>query len=224
MYFSSNSSLSKYLSSVISNFSCFLTSVFSLPLNSVTTSFVFSKSSFLSQLSYSTVNSFYLTKYFTTLLTFCLFNIFSTSHSLTPFTSIGFTFSTFCSSTCSLYLTIQLTFTTGWILIELDSHNFTALVDITSSMKYRPTYWSTSFLAGLFLNARSFIFNITLSFIFHFSTSFLFLYACCFISFCTFLNATTAFSCTFFILSANYIAFSTFSFFLISASIFNSLS
>ena len=76
-------------------------------------------------------------------------------------------------STCSLYYTIWLTFTTIWILIEVNSHNLTILVEITSSIKYGPTYQSTSFFAGLFLNTKSFVFNITLSLFlfFHFFLS-----------------------------------------------------
>jgi len=41
------------------------------------------------------------------------------------------------------------------------------LVEITSSMIYGPTYQSTSFLTGLFLNTKSFILNITLSLTFY---------------------------------------------------------
>ena len=91
IYFPSNFSFLKSLSSAISNFFYFLTFIFILLLNSTTTSFTSSKSSSLSQLSYSAVNPFYHTKYFTTPLTFLLFNIFSTFHSSTPFTSTCFT-------------------------------------------------------------------------------------------------------------------------------------
>ena len=78
IYFSSNSPLLKFFSSAIPNFFYLLTSVFTLPSNSTTISFVFSKFSSLSQILYSTINLFYHTKYFTTPLTFLLFNIFST--------------------------------------------------------------------------------------------------------------------------------------------------
>ena len=121
-------------------FSCLLTSVFTLSSNFATIFFAFSKSFFLSQLLYSAVNLFHHTKYFTTLSTFLLFNIFSISHSLTPSISTNFTSFTFCLLTCSLYHTAQLTFTTRWILIKAGSHNLTALVDTTSLMIYRPIY------------------------------------------------------------------------------------
>ena len=74
--FSGNSLLLKSSSPVISNFFCFLTSVFTLLSNSATTSFMFSKSSSLSQLLYSVVNLFHHTIYFTTPLTF-LYLVFS---------------------------------------------------------------------------------------------------------------------------------------------------
>ena len=140
IYLPRNSPLLKFFSSAISSFSCLLTSVLIFPLNSATHSFAFSKSSSLSQLSCFAVNLFHCTKYFTTFLTFCLFNILSTSHSLTPSISIGFTSSFFCLPTWFLYHTIWLTFTTGWILIEMDRCNLTTLVNITPSMIYRPTY------------------------------------------------------------------------------------
>ena len=99
-----NSPLLKFLFSASSNFFCLLTSASNLSSNSATISFIFSKSSSFSQLSCSTMNFFCHIKYFTTLLTFLLFNIFSTSHSLTSSTSTSFTFSTFCFLICSLYL------------------------------------------------------------------------------------------------------------------------
>ena len=104
--FPGNSPLLKSFSSVLSNFSCFLTSTFILPLNSSNTPAAFPKSFFLSQILCSTVNPFYHTKYLSTSLIFLLFNIFSISHSLTPSISIGFPSSFFCPSTCSLYYTI----------------------------------------------------------------------------------------------------------------------
>ena len=182
MYFSGNSPLLKSFSSILSNFSYFLTLALILPSNSSTASLAFPRSSYFSYVLYSTVNLFHHTKYFSTPLIFLLFKIFSTSHSLTPSTSIGFAFFFFCSSTCSLQCTIQLTFTTGWILIKVGSHSLTALVDITSSIVYRPMYWSTNFLASLSLNTKSFVLSITLSLFFHFSISFLPLSACLFIS------------------------------------------
>ena len=103
IYFPSNSSLLKSLSSAISSFSCFLTSVLNFSLNFPTTSFAFYKSSSLSYILCSTINFFYHTKYFTTPLIFLLFNIFF--YFLTLFTFTSFTFSTFCLFTCSLYLT-----------------------------------------------------------------------------------------------------------------------
>ena len=103
---SGNSPLLKSFFSTISNFSCLLTSVFILPSNSSNTSLVFPKSSFLSQVSCSAINSFHHTKYLSTPLIFLLFNIFLISHSLTPSISIGFPPSFFYLSTCSLYRTI----------------------------------------------------------------------------------------------------------------------
>ena len=129
----------------------------------------------------------------------------------------------FCPSTYSLYHTTWLIFTTRWILIEVGSCSLTALVNTTSSIIYGPTYQFTSFFTGLSLNTKSFVLNITLSSFFHSSTSFPPLSTCHFISSCAFLNAAPASSYTFFILSANSIAFSTFPFFLISAPILNSL-
>ena len=140
MNFSGNSSSLMFLFFTIFNFSCHLTFVFILPSNSATTSFVFFKSFSLSQLSHSAINSLYYTKYFTIPLIFLLFNIFSTFHSSIPSTSTSFTFSIFCLSTCSLYYTIWLTFTTRWIFIKVGSCNLTTLVDTTLSIIYEPTY------------------------------------------------------------------------------------
>ena len=146
IYFSSSSPLLKSLFSTIFNFSCYLTFTFILPLNSTTTSFIFFIFSFFSQLLCSAVNLFHYTRYFTILFIFLLFKIFSTFYFLTPSTSTGFAFFTFYSSICSLYYTIQLTFTTRWILIKVGSCSLTILVDTILSIKYRPTYWSTNFL------------------------------------------------------------------------------
>ena len=104
--FPGNSPLLKSLSSAISNFSCLLISTFILPSNSSNTSLAFPKSSFLFQVSCSTVNLFHYTKYLSTPLIFLLFNIFLISYSSTSSISIGFPSSFFCPSTCSLYHTI----------------------------------------------------------------------------------------------------------------------
>ena len=117
--------------------------------------------------------------------------------------------------TCSLYYTFWLIFTTRWIFIKVGSCNLTALVNITFSIVYRPTYQSTNFLAGHSLNTKSFILSITLSPFFQSSVFFLLLSPCLFIFSCVFFSATPASSCIFFILSTNSIAFSTSSFFLI---------
>ena len=106
VYFPSNSPLLKSFSSILSNFSCLLISALTLPSNSPTASLVFSRSSSLSHVSYSAVNPFHHTKYFSTPLIFLLFKIFSTSHSSTLLTSIVFAFFFFYPSTCSLYCTI----------------------------------------------------------------------------------------------------------------------
>ena len=125
-----------FYNTIISNFSYHLISAFILPSNSATTSFVFPKFFFLSHVSCSTVNPFHHTKYLTTSLIFLLFKIFSISHSFTLSTFTGFASSIFCPPTCSLYCTIQLIFTTRWILIEVGNCSLTALVDITSSQYY----------------------------------------------------------------------------------------
>ena len=118
--------------------SCLLTSTPPRSNSSINSS-AFFKFSLLSQVSPSAVKPFHYIKYFTTPLVFFLFSIFSTFHSSTSSISTGFPSSFFCPFTCSLYLTIWLTFTTRWILIELGNRNFTALVDTTSSITYSPT-------------------------------------------------------------------------------------
>ena len=152
-------------------------------------------------------------------LTFLLFNIFSTSHSLTLSTSTSFTFSSFCPPTYFLYHTTRLIFTTGWILIEVSSHNLTTLVEITLSMMYGLIYQSTNFLAGLFLNTKSFVLNITLFSTFHSSIFSICLPLYFLLCFCQ------CYSCFFLylILSTNSIAFSIFLFLLKSTSILNFL-
>ena len=144
---------------------------------------MFPRSFFLSHVLCSTVNPFHHTRYFSIPYTFLSFSIFSISHSLTSSTLISFTPSFFYLFTCSLYHTIQLIFTTRWILIKVGNHNLTTLVDTTSSIVYGPIYWSTSFLTGLSLNTKSFILNITLSPFFYSLLFFLPLFACLFISF-----------------------------------------
>ena len=133
MYFPDNSPLLKSFFSILSNFSCLLTSTLILPSNSSTASLAFPRSSSLSHISCSAINPFQCTKYFSTPLIFLLFKIFSISYSLTPSTSIGFASSFFCPSTCSLYYTIQLMFTTRWILIEVGRCNLTIFVMIQDS-------------------------------------------------------------------------------------------
>ena len=110
--FPGNSPLLKSLSSTISSFSCLLTSVFILSSNSASISFMCPKFSFFSYILYSTVNPFYLTRYFSIPLIFLLFRISSTSYSSTPSTLTCFPSSFLYPSTYSLYRTIQLTFTT----------------------------------------------------------------------------------------------------------------
>ena len=72
MYFPGNSPLLKSLSSALSNLSYCLISAFILSSNSATTSFMFSKFFFFSQLSYSIINPFYHTKYYTIQLIFTI--------------------------------------------------------------------------------------------------------------------------------------------------------
>ena len=106
IYFPSNIPLLNSSSSIASIFSCLLTSALTPFLNLFTNSLAFSKSSSFSHESCSAINPFYHTRYLSTSLIFLLFNIFSTSHSSTPSTSIGFPSSFFCPPTCSLYRTI----------------------------------------------------------------------------------------------------------------------
>ena len=169
------------------------------------------------------MNPFYYTRYFSTPLTFLLFKILSTSHSSTLSTSTGFPSSLFCPFTCSLYYTTQLTLTTGWILIELDSHNFTTFDNTTSSISYSPTYSSTNLCTSLSLNTKSFVLSIILSLFFHTSVFFLFLSTCLFISSYILFNTAPTSSCTLFNFSTNSVAFSTFPFLLMSPLILNSL-
>ena len=112
IYFPSNILFLNSSSPIVSIFSCLLTSALNSPLNLFTNSPAFFKSSSFSHKLCSTVNFFYCTRYLSTPLIFLLLNILSTSHSLTPSTSISFPSSFFCLPTCFLYRTFQLTFTT----------------------------------------------------------------------------------------------------------------
>ena len=140
MYFPGNSPLLKFFFSILSNFPCCLTSVLILSSNFTTASLAFSKSLSFFQVSFSAVNLFHCTRYFTTPLIFLLFKIFSTFHFSTPFISTGFTFSTFCLLYLFSIHTTQLTFTTGYILIEVGNHGLIVLVETTLSMIYELTY------------------------------------------------------------------------------------
>ena len=73
IYFSSNFSFLKFLSFAISNFPCLLTSILSLPSNSATVFFIFSKFSSFFYVLFSVINLFQCTKYFTIFLIFLLF-------------------------------------------------------------------------------------------------------------------------------------------------------
>ena len=132
IYFSSSSPFLKSLSSTLFICSCLLTSTFSLPLNLVTISFVFSKFTFFFQISCFAVKPFYLTKYFTLPHIILLLRIFSTFLFSSLSISIGFSSSTFCLFISLLYLTTLLTFTTGWILIKAGNLSLTTLVNTTS--------------------------------------------------------------------------------------------
>ena len=98
--------------------------------NSLTAPFAFSKFSISFQVSDSTINPFYYTRYLSFSLICCLFNIISTFHSFSPsiITRAGCSF--LCPSTCSIYLYIPLMFTTGYMLIVLDSSSSTVFADI----------------------------------------------------------------------------------------------
>ena len=99
----------------------------------------------------------------------------------------------------------------------------TAFNKTTSSITYGPMYLSVNFFAGLFLNTKSLVLNSIQSPFFQSSVSFLLRSTYLFISSYAFLNTASASSCTFFSLSTNSIAFSTFPFFLMSTPILNSL-
>ena len=79
---------------IFSILSCLLTSASIFPSNLFINFFAFSKFFSFFHILFSIINPFYFIKYFITPLTFCLFQIFSTSHSSILFTSTGFSFST----------------------------------------------------------------------------------------------------------------------------------
>ena len=203
--------------------SCLFISVLILPSKSFTNFFAFFKFFSLSHMPPFAVNPFHYTRYFSTPLIFLLFKILSTSHFSTPSTSTGFPSSLFCSFTCSLYHTTQLTLTTRWILIELSSCSFTTFNNTTSSTSYGPIYLFTNLHTSLSLNTKSFILSITLSPFFYSSVFFLFWSAYLFISSCIFFNAVPTSFCTLFNFSMNSIAFFIFSFLLMFLPILNSL-
>ena len=131
MYLPGSSILNIFLSSSVSY--CLTSSSSSLQYslsNSLTNSIVFFKFSLLSQVFFLAVYSFHHTKYLSLPRTFLLFIIFSTSHSSSPLitTSCGVSF--FCPSTCDLYYRIQLTLTTGCILIVFSKSNYIVLLEI----------------------------------------------------------------------------------------------
>jgi len=118
---------------LFSFFFCCHTSLVSSPYsfsNSSTNSFAFSRFSLLSHVSSSAIYLFYCTKNFSFSFTILLFSIFSTLNSSFSLIITGFSGTLFYLSTCGLYRCIQLTLTTGYILIELDNSNSTALLEI----------------------------------------------------------------------------------------------
>ena len=89
------------------------------------------------------------------------------------------------------------------------------LKNTKDTISYGLIYLSVNFFAGLFLNTKSLVLSITSSSFFHSFTSHLSLSTCLFISSYAFFNITLAFFCTFLILSANSVIFSTLPFLLI---------
>ena len=110
--FPGNFPLLKSLSSAMSIFSCLLTSTLIFPSNSFMASSAFFKFSILSQVSPSAVNPFHRTRYFSTPLIFFYSEFFLLPILRLLLLLLGFPSSFFCPSTCSLYHTIRLTFTT----------------------------------------------------------------------------------------------------------------
>ena len=120
------------LLNVSSSLFCLLISSISLLYsfsNFSITSFALSRFSFPSQVSDSTVNPFYHTRYLSFPLICCLFNILSTFHSSSPLIITGAGCSFLCPSTCSTYLYILLMLTTGCILIVAGSFSSTTFID-----------------------------------------------------------------------------------------------
>ena len=127
-FFAINCSSSSSLLNVPSPLSCCLTS--SMPCwysfsYSLTASFVFFRFFFPFQVSDSAVNPFHHTRYLSFPCIHCFFRILSTSHTYSPLITTGAGCSFLCPSTCSIYLCILLTLTTGCIFIVLGSSNST---------------------------------------------------------------------------------------------------
>ena len=98
--------------------------------NSSITFFAFSRFSFLSQVSDSTVNPFYHTRYLSFSLIHYLFNILLIFHFSSPSVMTGASCSFLYSFTCPMYLCILLIFTTRCILIMLDNSNSIAFANM----------------------------------------------------------------------------------------------
>ena len=92
---------------------------------SLTASFVFFRFFLSSQVSDSAMNPFYCTRYLSFPCICYLFRILSTSYSSSFSITTGASCSFLCPSTCSIYLCILLTLTTGCIFIVLGSSNST---------------------------------------------------------------------------------------------------
>ena len=131
-FFAINCSGSSPLLNVPSSLSCCFTSFIFCQYsfsNSSTAPFVFSKFSIPFQVSDSTINPFHCTRYLFFSLIYHLFNILLTFYSSSLLIMTGASYSFLCSSTCPIYLCILLTFTTGCILIVLDSSSSTAFTN-----------------------------------------------------------------------------------------------
>ena len=124
---------------VLFSLSCLLMSFISHQysfLNSFIISFVFSKFFFLFQVSDSTVNPLYLTKYLSFPLICHLFKILSTSHSSSPSIIMRAGCFFLCPSTCPTYFCILLTFTTRCILTVLGNSSSTVFDNTILSNMY----------------------------------------------------------------------------------------
>ena len=102
-FFAVNLSGSSSFLNVFFSLSCLFTSFISHQYsfsNSSTTSFAFSKFSFLFQVSDSVMNPFHLTKYLSFSFICCLFRILSTSYSSSPSIITGASCFFLCFSTC----------------------------------------------------------------------------------------------------------------------------